>query len=99
MKTPIIERPEYTVFLEQTRGLSILHGDVHALWTRGVKFRLRQDLDAVAETLGPVFAVHYPDQGIKHIKFVKMMGFAPFNATLDGRGRPCVLFKKENNNG
>ena len=80
MKTPIIDKDEYTIFYEPDgHGSWVVHADVRE-WTPSTYRKLKREW-AVLRSLSnfaPVFAVHNPsehDDADKHIKFLSKMGF------------------------
>lgn len=74
-KVPVIVRPAYTVFLERTDGLTLVHCDIHQRWTPTIKAALREDwLSLVAMHEAPILALHTPGDR-KHHKFLTLFGF------------------------
>lgn len=74
MKIPVVQRKEYTIFLERRHGLSFVHCDVY-VWNKAVKLQLDKDWETLCslhnETL---YATHVVGDR-KHSKFLKMYGF------------------------
>ena len=75
LKTPVVRRPEYTLFLEQaTRDETFIHCDVYT-WSHHVARRLKADVEALlALHGGPIRALHTPGDA-KHLKFITFLGF------------------------
>ena len=76
-KVPIIVQDEYIVYCEPNKYGVIVHCDVLVSWTKEVKTKLQQQWKQLRELHSNkrMIAIHYPEQGIKHIKFLQMMGF------------------------
>lgn len=92
MKQPVITRDDYAVFLEYvTEKLTFVHCDVYR-WTPRTRRQLTEDFDAFCrEWERPIMAAHYPEQGEKHRKFLRMFDFAYLCDGEDARGRPCEI--------
>ena len=77
MKIPVIQRDQYTVYLE---GLSLPNGDVATFvhcdikqWSHTIKRRLTADFDAlIAMRQTPVYCARHD---LKQEKFIRMFGF------------------------
>jgi hypothetical protein len=82
-KVPVIVKPDYTVFLERTSGLTFVHCDVHSRWTSRVKDELVRDWQTFrALHEAPILALHTPGD-TKHHKFLSMFGFEFATAFTD----------------
>lgn len=91
MKTPVIVSKDYTVYLEDYHGNSIIHCDCGS-WSKTVKNNLIADLDKLLEIhRKPVYAIHEIEDS-KHLKFIKMMGFAWNNNFHGSDGKLRQLF-------
>lgn len=78
MKTPVVCRPFYTVYLEDYQGNTFIHCDCFK-WTKGVKKQLTEDIDVLTKLHGkPLLAFHDKDDN-KHWKFLTMLGFKFFS--------------------
>lgn len=89
MKVPIINRPDYTVFIEHNEH-TFMHCDIRR-WTPEVRKALRKDWDAFFEMHGgPLYAVNEPAGCLKHQKFMRQMGFEHL-ATVD----QIILFRRQ----
>ena len=85
-KLPIIITDDYIVFMEPNKSGPIVHCDIKSKWTQELKMQLKYDWYQLRELQGfnPMYALHYEDQGNKHIKFLKMMGFK-YLKTISGQ--------------
>jgi hypothetical protein len=74
MKTPVVIRNKYILYLENYQGTSFIHCDCIG-WTKTIKNSIIQDVDSLVKLHGqPIFAFHNKDD-IKHRKFLKLMKF------------------------
>lgn len=77
MKVPVIQKPEFTIYIEQQQ-VPFLHCDVKR-WSPSVRKALRSDVDTLFSLHGgPWFAVNEPKGCKKHQKFMQCMGFTYF---------------------
>jgi hypothetical protein len=87
-KQPVIERPDWTIFIEKYGGYSFIHCDVHKPWTAERARRLEEDTQALVKANGaPIFALHDPGD-TKHLKFLTKYRFQYVSNVprLDGKG-------------
>jgi hypothetical protein len=74
MKTPVIVKDNYIVYLEDYQGTSIIHCDCTG-WNKQIKTKLVQDIDSLVQLHGkPLYALH-DTHDTKHRKFLKIMKF------------------------
>lgn len=85
-KLPIIIRDDYVVFMEPNKVGPVIHCDIKTKWTKEVKYNLTFDFLNLRDLHGfnRLLAVHYEDQGNKHIKFLEIMGFK-YLKTISGQ--------------
>ena len=89
MKVPIINRADYTVYIEHNQH-TFMHCDVKR-WTPEVRKALRRDWDAFFEMHGgPLFAVNEPTGCQKHQKFMRQMGFDYL-----GKSGDLIIFRRK----
>lgn len=94
MKVLVIERPAYRVFVEPCDFGHVVHCDVLGPWTATMKCALALDFMEFRKLYGrPLFATHYPEQGYKHRKFLRLFGFSPLTHAVDGEGRFCWMYQ------
>ena len=76
-KVPVIIQEEFVVFFEPSRYGVLIHCDIKTKWTKGVKKKLQEKWKILRELHSNkrIIALHYDNQGDKHIKFLEMMGF------------------------
>jgi len=87
-KTPVIERPDWTISLELYAGRYFGHVIIHKPWTPQRARHLEHDFQSVIDALGePVFILHTPGD-TKHLKFIKKYRFqyVSTHPRLDGQG-------------
>lgn len=94
MKIPVVQRKDYTIFLERRHGVSFVHCDVYR-WNRSVKLQLHQDWEALCLLHNePIFATHVVgDQ--KHSKFLKMYGFTYVCKAMAANLIELEIFRKD----
>lgn len=96
MKTPVVIRDNYIVYLEDYQGTSFIHCDCGG-WTKEIKKKLIRDVDSLTQLHGrPIYTFHDKDD-IKHRKFLKLMKFqfySDINCPTDGEVRQ--LFVRSN---
>ena len=76
-KVPVILKDDYVVFFEPSTAGVLIHCDVKTRWTKTVKKNLQEDWSTLRSLHShrPMYALHKPEQGDKHIRFLQMMGF------------------------
>jgi hypothetical protein len=75
MKTPVVNREHYIIYLEKHEENFFIHCDVLTKWTKEVKKELQKDFKILTENWDKdLFALHTPSD-FKHKKFLKMFGF------------------------
>jgi len=97
-KVPICIRDDYVIYLEQVRGASIIHCNVHR-WTARVKEALSVSFKVVQILHGgPLFALHEAGD-IKHLKFLHLFNFRPIGASYmdSSNGRIIEIFTAKAN--
>lgn len=79
VKTPVIIRPDYVVYIEQQQ-VPFLHSDVYR-WTPRIQREYKRDLDLLfALHGGPWYVWNAPDGAEKRAKFLRFCGFEFFKA-------------------
>lgn len=72
IKVPVVNRADYTMYLELYEGMLWFHSDVHK-WTQEVKKKYLEDLDLLQYLVGvPLVALIDSD---KLAKFARIIGF------------------------
>ena len=76
-KVPVIIKEDYIVFFEPSKYGVLVHCDIKTRWSKEVKLQLQKDWYQLRElhSNNRMIALHFEDQGTKHIKFLEMMGF------------------------
>lgn len=73
-----------------------LHGTFKTKTTKGTLNEFKRWVDKTVQTLGPVYAIHYAEEGVKQIKLLKLLNFTYTHDTLNGQGVPCKVFERRN---
>lgn len=73
-KIPVLERPEYTMYLETYKKYNWFHTDVHK-WTAEIKKQYLQDLDKLQEELSDLIVALIREDNLKLAKFAESIGF------------------------
>lgn len=81
-KIPVIERPEYTMYLEAYHKHNWFHTDVHK-WTAKIKKQYIEDLNKLQSELCPFIVALGRADNDKLIKFGKSIGFI-YETTIKG---------------
>ena len=76
-KVPVVIQPEYIIFFEPSKNAVLVHCDIRVPWTKETKKKLQESWRILRELHGhcKMFARHEPHQGMKHRKFLFLMGF------------------------
>lgn len=74
MKTPVVLRDSYIIYLENYQGVSFIHCDCF-VWNKTVKKDMLDSVDTLIKLHGnKIYAFHNKDD-LKHRKFLKLMKF------------------------
>ena len=80
MKVPVLQTPEFVLYLEEFDGLWFIHCDVLVKWTKSVKSNLAKWFDVLTKECGKeLYALHSPNDK-KHERFLKMFDFSYLNS-------------------
>jgi len=92
-KESVIDKPEYTVYVERYQGRVWMHCDIKK-WSHNIKKRLKQDWDYVFRLYKtPVYALNEPHGDTKHHKFMVSMGFSLFGPIETREGMRYVYWR------
>lgn len=93
MKTPVVLRTNYVVYLENYQGTSFIHCDCFK-WNKTIRISLVNDVDSLIKLHGcPIFAFHNIED-TKHRKFLELMNFTFYSdiyCPLDGKVRQLFV--------
>lgn len=81
-KIPIVERPEYTMYLETHEKYNWFHTDV-IKWTAEIKKKYIEDLNKLQEELSPFIVALIREDNTKLVKFAKSINFN-YETTIKG---------------
>jgi len=81
-KVPIIERPEYTMYLETYEKYNWFHTDVKK-WTAEIKKQYLEDLNSLQKELSPFIVSLIREDNTKLVKFAKSINFK-YETTIKG---------------
>jgi hypothetical protein len=81
-KVPIIERPEYTMYLETYEKYNWFHTDVKK-WTAEIKKQYLEDLNSLQQELSPFIVSLIREDNTKLVKFAKSINFK-YETTIKG---------------
>ena len=70
IKIPVVQCPEYTIYLEPFYDRVWVHTDVFK-WTASVKRKFIQELNSIP---GPLYAMSVTKDGAKRNKFIESLG-------------------------
>jgi hypothetical protein len=74
MKTPVVQRQDYVMFLEFFAGMHWFHTDVFN-WTPKVKKKYLEDLNLLQYLVGTPLVALVEEDNTKLAKFAKSIGF------------------------
>jgi hypothetical protein len=78
IKVPVVNRAEYTMYLEPCEGMLWFHTDVHK-WTPEVKKNYLKDLQTLQYLVAIPLAALVEEDNIKLAKFGKSIGWIKIN--------------------
>lgn len=81
-KVPILERPEYIMYLETYEKYNWFHTDV-IKWTAEIKKKYIEDLNKLQEELSPFIVALIREDNTKLVKFAKSINFK-YETTIKG---------------
>ena len=94
MKTPVIQRADYTVYFEYHDGNTFIHCDCHR-WSKTVRQNLIHDTDVLIGLQDyPVYALHEIGD-IKHLKFLERAKFTYLLNVMCTDGKERQVFERK----
>ena len=81
IKVPVVNRVDYTMYLELYEGMLWFHTDVHK-WTSTVKTKYLKDLDLLQDLVGVPLVALVNIDNIKLAKFGKSTGWSKFSKVM-----------------
>lgn len=74
MKIPVVQRKEYTIYLEYAFGVHWLHTDIYK-WTAGIKKQYIKELDILRNLVGTPLLALVEKEDTKLSKFGQSLGW------------------------
>lgn len=91
-KVPVVQRPDYTVYLERTSGLTFAHNEVYR-WNKSVRRKLAEDWEKLAELHSePIYVIRGPENRPNFVKFISTFGFRYLMTYEDPEGNLRDLY-------
>lgn len=88
-----VETPEYNIRGEFVWFGVILHSEVRAMWTKGLRGRFKRDLRHVASCVSlPLYAFQAPYHDPKKQRFIRDVGMVRHHRRKDSKGVWCDLY-------
>lgn len=81
-KVPVVNREQYTMYLEMYEGFLWFHTDVRK-WTSKIKKKYIEDLNKLQEELSPFIVALIREDNTKLAKFAKSINFN-YETTIKG---------------
>jgi len=78
IKVPVVNRTDYTMYLELFEGMLWFHTDVHK-WTPTIKTKYLEDLNLLQQLVGIPLVALVEEENIKLAKFGKSVGWTKMN--------------------
>lgn len=92
-KIPIVNRPEYIIYLEYFNNLYFIHTDVFR-WSGELKKKYLEDLDQLQELLGAPLYGLVEDWNIKLSKFGGTVGFTYVKDIIGNDNNTYKIYKR-----
>ncbi|WP_424140018.1 hypothetical protein [Roseomonas chloroacetimidivorans] len=83
---PVLQKPEYTMYLEQACGMTFAHCNVLVPWTKTLKPQFIADVQRVKDNHGGDIRIVVPEGDRKLAKFIGMIGFHYEETHTDAQG-------------
>lgn len=94
VKVPVVNRPEYTMYLEHFDNVLWFHTDIHQ-WSAKIKKQYMKDLDVLQHLSNCYFYALSEVVNEKLIKFGKSIGFEHLK-DVDISGKPYTIYFRSN---
>lgn len=96
VKTPVVNRPDYTMYLELFQDMLWFHTDVRK-WSNEVKKNYIKDLDSLQELVGIPLIALVEEDNIKLSKFGKVTGWVVMNKLNLNNGKVGLVYTRSKN--
>lgn len=96
VKTPVVNRPDYTMYLELFQDMLWFHTDVRK-WSNEVKKNYIKDLDSLQELVGIPLIALVEEDNIKLSKFGEVTGWVVMNKLNLNNGKVGLVYTRSKN--
>jgi len=96
VKTPVVNRRSYTMYLEYYNDLLWFHSDVHN-WSSAVKKSYLKDLDTLQDLVEVPLVALVEEDNIKLSKFGKVTGWEVMNKLNLNNGKVGLVYTRSKN--
>ena len=93
IKVPVVNRVDYTMYLELYEGMLWFHTDVHK-WTSTVKTKYLKDLDVLQNLVTVPLVAMLDKEDNKLIKFSKTIGFKHVQPFVGQDNRMYLIYSR-----
>ena len=96
VKTPVVNKQNYTMYLEFFQDMLWFHTDVHK-WSQEVKKDYLKDLDALQDLVGIPLVALVEEENIKLSKFGEVTGWKVMNKLNLNNGKVGLVYTRSRN--
>lgn len=93
MKVPVVNRPNYTMYLEQFAGMLWFHTDVYK-WSSEVKTKYLEDLNLLQHLVGVPLVALVEEDNSKLAKFGEITGWHVFDKLNLDNGKVGYVYTR-----
>jgi hypothetical protein len=93
VKTPVVNRQDYTMYLENYAGMLWFHTDVRK-WSSEVKARYLEDLNLLQHLVGMPLVALVEEDNTKLAKFATLIGFNKMEAMNLNNGKVGYVYTR-----
>jgi len=93
MKTPVVNRPDYTMYLENFAGMLWFHTDVHK-WSSEVKLKYLEDLNLLQYLVNVPLVALVEEDNKKLAKFGEVTGWKVFDKMYLNNGKVGYVYTR-----
>ena len=96
VKTPVVNKQNYTMYLELFQDMLWFHTDVYK-WSQEVKKDYLKDLDALQDLVGVPLVALVEEENIKLSKFGEVTGWKVMNKLNLNNGKVGLVYTRSRN--
>lgn len=93
VKTPVVQRSSYVMYLEFFAGMHWFHTDVFK-WNKEVKQKFLEDLNLLQYLVGTPLVALVEEDNTKLAKFGKATGWELFDKLIDSNNKQHDIYKR-----